>query len=180
MLIRIGDEKREMINAHIDVLKTKIVTQSAWVDDTEEILLQTLIKVIQNLPHKVFVYGALMGLIACESPEICRKLVNDVVNSTISTGLLKEQDAFGSRNVFRWLSYLVYLRAVSPQAAIGFLTHLLQEQVKNEASFQRDVVLDCIFTFLLCQDTHAQLMNCPDKQAYLALMNQLNLIMQKR
>ena len=46
MLIRIGDEKQEAINAHIEVLKTKIATQSAWLDDTEEVLVQTLLRVI--------------------------------------------------------------------------------------------------------------------------------------
>ena len=90
MLIRIGDEKREMINAHIDVLKTKIVTQTAWLDDTEEVLLQTLVKVIRNLPHKVFIYAALMGLVACESPEICARIVGQVMEKLISTSLLKE------------------------------------------------------------------------------------------
>lgn len=127
MLIRIGDEKREMINAHIDVLKTKITMQSAWLDDTAEVLQQTLVKVIQNLPHKVFIYAALLGLIACENPEICNQLVGQVLKDLISTSLFKEQDAFSSRNAFRLLAYLVYLRAVSAEAALNLLCHILQE-----------------------------------------------------
>lgn len=125
MLIRIGDEKREMINAHIDVLKTKIAMQAAWLEDTEEVLMQTLVKVVQNLPHKVFIYAALMGLIACENPEICAKVVAGVMEKLVAQSLMRDQDAFASRNAFKWLAYLVFLGVVSPQAALSFLSQIL-------------------------------------------------------
>ena len=126
MLIRIGDEKREMINAHIDVLKSKIVNQSAWLEDTETVLLQTLVKVIANLPHKVFIYAALIGLVSAENGQLGAKLVAQVMETLISTNLFKEQDAFSGRSVFRWLGYLVYLGVVAPQAALNFLSHILE------------------------------------------------------
>lgn len=132
---------------------------------------------IQNLPHKVFVYAALMGLVASENPEICNKLVCQVLKDLISTSLFKEQDAFSSRNTFKWLAYLVYLRAVSPEAALGFLCHVLQEQKNNENTFQRDVVLDCVFTFLLCEDARLQVAGCAE---YSNFTNQLSQLMSSR
>ena len=78
MLIRIGDEKRESVFLHIDVLKNKIVGQDNWIEDTEEVIQTVLGKVVQNLPHKVFIYAALIGLVAKENAQICKKLVDQV------------------------------------------------------------------------------------------------------
>ena len=70
MLIRIGDEKREMIDMHMNVLKNKICAQSQWDSETEQTLKQTLLTVIHNLPHKVFVYSGLISLISTENAQL--------------------------------------------------------------------------------------------------------------
>ena len=67
MLIRIGDEKREMIDSHLNVLKNKICSQTQWDTETDQTLKQTLLTVIHNLPHKVFIYSGLISLISIEN-----------------------------------------------------------------------------------------------------------------
>lgn len=78
MLIRIGDEKRESVFLHIDVLKNKIIGKDNWIDDTEQVIHSVLGKVVQNLPHKVFIYAALVGLVAKDSPEIGKNIITQV------------------------------------------------------------------------------------------------------
>jgi len=67
MLIRIGDEKRDSIGQHLDVLKGKCLDTDKHEADTLEVMKETLCQVVQNLPHKVYIYGALIAMIAREN-----------------------------------------------------------------------------------------------------------------
>ena len=125
MLIRIGDEKRESVFLHIDVLKNRIIAQENWIEDTEEVILSVLTKVIQNLPHKVFIYAALLGLVTKDSPEVGRKIIGEVVQRILKESLFEAQDALQVRNFARWLGYLLYLRAVSADAVLQFFSDLV-------------------------------------------------------
>ena len=60
MLIRIGDEKRELIDTHLGVLMAKMADVKA--DELEEVL-ETFSTVLQNMPHKVALYASLIGLL---------------------------------------------------------------------------------------------------------------------
>ena len=79
------------------------------------------------MPHKLKIYAQLMATVMRDNFEIGSAIVQDVVNSALSTALFKEADAFKARNFFRWLGYLVDYQAVSPKTALALLTHLLQE-----------------------------------------------------
>lgn len=68
MLVRIGDEKRDQIDNHLNVLKTKSVDVGKHEDDTTQTMQQTLCDVVQNLPHKVFIYSSFIALVAKENP----------------------------------------------------------------------------------------------------------------
>lgn len=70
MLVRIGDEKREMLDAHVNVLKMVICKTEDHLIDTRDELLSTLTKVILNLPHKLKIYAGLIYLINQEKTEI--------------------------------------------------------------------------------------------------------------
>lgn len=172
-MIRIGDEKRDDVFLHIDVLKKRIIGQDTWIEDTEEVIHTVLSKVIQNLPHKVFIYGALIGLVAKDNADICKKIVNSVATTVISESLFKQQDAFSVRNFARWLGYLVHLRVVSPAAVLTFFVDLIAQVESSNNGFQQDVLLDCILTFLLCQDTKQQLQNSCSAD-FAAFMNKLS------
>ena len=77
MLVRIGDEKRDLIEQHLGVLRGKCVDVDKHDVDTVPNMQQTLCAVVHNLPHKVFLYASLVALIAQESPAIASDLANE-------------------------------------------------------------------------------------------------------
>ena len=60
MLIRIGDEKRELIDSHLQVLMTKMADVKG--DEVAEVL-ETFSTVLLNMPHKVLLYASVVGLL---------------------------------------------------------------------------------------------------------------------
>lgn len=71
------------------MLKNRIVAQDNWIDDTEETILSVLTKVVQNLPHKVFIYASLVGLVAKDNQAICKKIVTHVTTNVLTESLFK-------------------------------------------------------------------------------------------
>ena len=65
MLIRIGDEKHELIDAHLGVLATKLgeLINQNEAEPTKEVA-ATLRQVVENMPHKCMLYSSLFGLLA--------------------------------------------------------------------------------------------------------------------
>lgn len=88
MLIRIGDEKRDQIDAHVSVLKTKFV-ELMDKNDSEMIadVLCLLQQVIENMPHKVVIYAQLIGLIAMTHASKAYEIVAHVLNKTVQDQL---------------------------------------------------------------------------------------------
>ena len=70
MLIRIGDERRDQYEQHLSNLKGKCSDTSKHEVDTKQVLVDTLITVIENLPHKVMIYADLIACIAQENPQL--------------------------------------------------------------------------------------------------------------
>ena len=66
MIIRIGDEKRDLLDEHLRKLKQQILSEEAQ-RNCRDCILETLIKCVTFLPHKTMVYSALVGMIAVES-----------------------------------------------------------------------------------------------------------------
>jgi len=64
MLVRIGDEKRDMIEKHLFILSGKCTDVERHEVDTVQSMQHTLCQVVHNLPHKVFLYAALVAMIA--------------------------------------------------------------------------------------------------------------------
>ena len=67
MLIRVGDERRELLDQHLVALKTKCLDFDKYESDTKSVLIETLITVITNLPHKVLVYSNFVAILAAEN-----------------------------------------------------------------------------------------------------------------
>jgi hypothetical protein len=78
------------------------------------------------MPHKVFIYASLVALISQEDASVASSLVNSVTDS-LKQVFVNDQDAFKSRNVFRFLASLVDLRVVCAQSACQFLLNVLEE-----------------------------------------------------
>ena len=81
MLVRIGDEKRELIDQHLGVLRGKCLDVNNHDEETIPNMKQTLCAVVHNLPHKVFISGSLIALIAQENPQMATDVVNSVFDS---------------------------------------------------------------------------------------------------
>ena len=81
MLVRIGDEKREQIDTHLNVLKGKCVGVENHEADTAQVMQQTLCDAVHNLPHKVFIYASFIALVANENQQLASTLVNAVTDS---------------------------------------------------------------------------------------------------
>jgi hypothetical protein len=83
MLIRIGDEKRELIDQHLQVLCNKFVE---LLNKGDQEMLQDAVsmfrQVIENMPHKVSIYAALVGLmVQNDSPNVC-SLLEEIINKS--------------------------------------------------------------------------------------------------
>ena len=152
MLIRIGDEKREMIEQHLENLKGKCIDTEKHEVDTKEEMQATLCQVVHNLPQKVLIYAALVALIAKENAQLAKDLIDTIVQS-LKKIFVNDQDAFRSRNVFRFLSYLVDLRVICAKEACQFILNILDEYQKAAENFQGDLVLHCVLVFLTTENT---------------------------
>ena len=127
MLIRIGDEKRELIDAHLGVLKNKFAD---LINQNEPTMLEeaitTLRQVIENMPHKGLIYASLLALMATTDSAKTEGVFIKVAQSALNESLIEAQDGFKSRNIFRWLAYLINLKALSASAFCTSMINLLK------------------------------------------------------
>ena len=97
-------------------------------------------------------------MVAKENPQLASNLVNGLLDS-LKQIFVNDQDAFKSKNVFRFLGSLVDLRVVSANCASQFILKILDEGLKAGESFQRDLVLQCVLTFLTTECASERLQN---------------------
>ena len=125
MLIRIGDEKREMLDAHLTVIKSKLVELMHQDDQKmQEEVVTVLRDVIENMPHKVYLYASLFGLIAIENMDIATRLFTLIMTTCLNQTLLQDQCGFRSKNVFRLLGYMSSLRVINSECLCKFLIEM--------------------------------------------------------
>lgn len=70
MVIRIGDERREMLDEHLQKLKAQM--NSAYVlkdKHNREVLQEALLTCLKHMPHKVGLYSYLLGATAVDNFE---------------------------------------------------------------------------------------------------------------
>lgn len=68
MLIRIGDEKRQVIGDHIQKMKSVMLSEEAM-RDFKEMNVTNFINCLKYMPHKTLIYSQLVFLINIEEPE---------------------------------------------------------------------------------------------------------------
>jgi hypothetical protein len=82
MIIRIGDEKRESRDEHLQKLKTQFSSPFVLKERSHrQTLTDTLINCIQVMPHKVNIYTALIGSLAVDEFEFANEIVTRTVES---------------------------------------------------------------------------------------------------
>lgn len=119
MLVRIGDEKRDVLEQHMNVLKTKITDTDGYVVDTREQLIQQLAKVITNMPHKLKIYTGIIYLIATENAEFAAGILTELFPTLLQVSFIKA-DAFKSRNTSAWIGQLYKYGLLSDEAFLKF------------------------------------------------------------
>jgi len=63
MIIRIGDERRSMIEDHLKKLRDMFCSDET-LKHHRQLAVESLVTAAANLPHKAFIYGALFAMIA--------------------------------------------------------------------------------------------------------------------
>ena len=95
MLIRIGDEKRESIDAHLTVLCTKIVALLGEGDATQLAeATEVFNQVLQNMPHKAHLYACLMALLLRQEPMKGLQLLDTLLKNSLTACLEIDQRGF--------------------------------------------------------------------------------------
>ena len=82
MIIRIGDEKRENVDEHLQKLKAQLVSPFVLKERGHKATVtDTLISCVQVMPHKVNLYSTLVALVAIEDFEFATEIVTAIVES---------------------------------------------------------------------------------------------------
>lgn len=81
MIIRIGDERRSLLDEHLGKLKDLILSGESMQHHRQHAV-DSYIAAATNLPHKVYVYGALLALIAGDKSKN-GGLHQDIVNRLV-------------------------------------------------------------------------------------------------
>ena len=155
MLIRVGDERRELLDQHLVALKTKCLDFDKYESDTKSVLIETLITVITNLPHKVLVYSNFIAILPAENAQLAQEVVTEI-DKHLSKCFINDQNALGSRSIFRFISHLVDLRVISSQSICQLILSLLEE-LNTVKGFSKELAVECVLTFLTTEGTSARL-----------------------
>ena len=151
MLVRIGDEQQELIDKHLDALKNKIVDSSKHEEDTKQVLMETLQSVLENLPHKAYLYASLMALVAKENASMASEIVSEIFSKIMKESFSESQDPFKIKNLFRWLGYMAHLGVIAP-ASVG---KVCQETLQKAQ--QKDLALHAVLILITTESVGAKL-----------------------
>ena len=121
MIIRIGDEKRECRDEHLQKLKTQFASPFVLKERSHrQTLTDTLINCIQVMPHKIMIYTALLTNLAVDEFDFAAEIVGRTVESLHLT-LVIQGDVYKSKNIMRLLGNLVQVGLVNSEAFCQFL-----------------------------------------------------------
>jgi len=80
MIVRVGDEKRDMRDEHLTKLKTFFIENSAD-PEIKETASSTLLSCVGSLPHKSQLYASLISMIAIENKEFVREFLESLMTA---------------------------------------------------------------------------------------------------
>jgi hypothetical protein len=108
-----------------------------------------------NLPHKAFLYGGLLALLASDShkdPSFIKDLVNRLIEH-LQNHLVEERNVHASKNLMRVLAIAVDYGVVQSSAFSQMLIQISEEInsgviPKNKKNQDLDLVLDTIMAGL--------------------------------
>ena len=110
-IITIGDERRSMIDDHILKVRDSILHHES-LNHYRGLIVETFVQVSTNLPHKAFIYGALLSLIAQREESLVRDIVHRIFE-TLQVSLVEERNVHAAKNLLRVLAITVEYGVVS-------------------------------------------------------------------
>lgn len=130
MIIRIGDERRELRDEHLNKLKTQLVSGFVMKDKSnKQLVLDALLSCIRVMPHKANLYSHLIAAIAVDDFDFAQEITVAVVEG-INTFLTKHGNVFASKNAMRVLGSLVQVGLISSEAFCHFLLQIVEDYSK--------------------------------------------------
>jgi hypothetical protein len=107
MIVRIGDQKRAHIEEHLTKLRDYLTSDDTMKHQRHQTV-HTVVSALTNLPHKAFVYGALITMINIHSTHLANEIVTHMIEQ-LSLSLVSERNVHASKNIMRVLAVLVEL-----------------------------------------------------------------------
>jgi hypothetical protein len=106
MIIRIGDERRHLIDEHLQKLKMQLNSAFVMKDkNNREAIIETLTTCIKHMPHKVNLYSYIIAALSLEDFDFVTLITNRVVQ-LLNESLVQTGDCFMSKNASRVLGNL--------------------------------------------------------------------------
>jgi hypothetical protein len=107
MIIRVGDERRDLRDDHMQKLKTQFNSAFVMKDkNNRDALVESLLTCVKLMPHKVNIYSYVVAATAVDNFEFSQEIVTKVVEALNDT-LIRDGDCFKSKNLMRLLGNLV-------------------------------------------------------------------------
>jgi hypothetical protein len=156
MIIRIGDEKRENVDDHLQKLKAQLISPFVLKEKGHKTTVsETLLSCIQVMPHKVNLYSALVGLVAADDFDFASELFSSIVDS-LNQVLVQDGNVYASKNIMRMLGNFMHFGLINSEVFCQFLLQLLEEYQKlngangvtGSQSHSNDLILEVILAAL--------------------------------
>lgn len=112
-IIRIGDERRSQLDDHIYKVRDSILHNEA-LSHCRSLIVETFVQVATNLPHKAFIYGALLSLIGQREDSLVREIVHRIFEG-LQVSLVEQRNVHAAKNLMRVLAITVEYGIVSAQ-----------------------------------------------------------------
>lgn len=74
-IIRIGDERRSMLDDHIIKVRDSILANESMTHH-RGLVIEVFTQAATNLPHKAFIYGALLALLVQKEESLVRDIIH--------------------------------------------------------------------------------------------------------
>ena len=130
MIIRIGDEKRELRDEHLGKLKTQLNSAFVMKDkNNRAALVEALLTCTRAMPHKVNLYSYLVAAIAVDDFDFAKEITLRVVE-LLNDCLTRDGDVFASKNAMRMLGNLVQMGLISSEAFCQLLLQIVEDYSK--------------------------------------------------
>ncbi|OAY71128.1 Nuclear cap-binding protein subunit 1 [Ananas comosus] len=156
LLLRIGDKSAEYGGATDHKEHIEMCYAALWreFDHSKDAIFEFLLQCVEQLPHKIPLYGVLVGLINLESEEFVKRVV-DAAYSNLQDALYKE-NCNKIRIFMRFLTGLMSCKVISPNSIIETFETLLSsaattidEEAGNPSWQPRaDFYVNCILSSL--------------------------------